>query len=46
MLGVDGLHRLYTNSNPLVAMARGIGVTLVDALTPLKVGPLQVEQYM
>ncbi|KAF4532351.1 hypothetical protein B566_EDAN003655 [Ephemera danica] len=37
MLGVDGLHRLYTSSNPLVAIARSVGVTLVDALTPVKV---------
>jgi hypothetical protein len=37
MLGVDGLHRLYSSNNPVAAIARGVGVTIVDALTPVKV---------
>ncbi|CAB3360542.1 Hypothetical predicted protein [Cloeon dipterum] len=36
MLGVDGLHRLYTANNTVAALARGVGVTVVEALTPLK----------
>ncbi|XP_059475426.1 ubiquinone biosynthesis monooxygenase COQ6, mitochondrial isoform X2 [Neocloeon triangulifer] len=36
MFGVDGMHRLYTTNNVVAALARGVGVTVVEALTPLK----------
>jgi len=36
MFGVDGMHRLYTCNNVVAALARGVGVTVVESLTPLK----------
>lgn len=37
MFSIDALHRLYTTEFTPVVLARSLGVTILDALNPVKV---------
>ena len=35
-LGMDGVNALFSNANPLLRAARGLGLGVVDSLPPLR----------